>query len=245
MNEQLRLLIETQKLDTQIIARQKHIDQIPLRISSMERPLAEARLNLEGRKRKFEEAEKKKRSKEKDVEAIAERIEKLKGRTAQIKTNIEYQALLKEIEAAEKEKFSAEDEILELMELVDRESIELKGAEAALTAQEEKAAELKRELEAEAGEASKGLDSLKEKRAVLTGGIESDLYDLYMMLLQEKNGLAVVEVRGEVCQGCNMNIMPQLFVEIKKNEEIFNCPQCRRFLYHPDEEKPAEAQPEK
>jgi predicted nucleic acid-binding Zn-ribbon protein len=239
MNEQLKLLIGLQRFDTEIISRQKFINQIPLRISSMEKPLAEARVNLEARKKKSEAAEKKKRDKERKVEEIAERIEKLKERTPQIKTNTEYQALLKEIGAAEKEKFTAEDEILELMELVDAESIGLKGAEAALKAQEERAAELKRELEAEVKKAEGGLDGLKEKRAGLGEKIESDNYDLYMTLLEERDGLAVVEARNEVCQGCNMNIMPQLFVEIKKNEEIFHCPQCRRFLYYPDEQ-PAE-----
>jgi predicted nucleic acid-binding Zn-ribbon protein len=243
VNEQLRLLVETQRLDTQIIDRRRQIERIPLRISSMEKPLTEARLNLEGRKRRFEEAKKKRREKERDVETIAERIEKLKGRTAQIKTNQEYQALLKEIEAAEGEKFAAEDVILELMELVDRESIELQGAEARLGGEEAKAAELKRELEAEVREAEKGVESLMGRRAALVGGIEGNLYRQYMDLLETRDGLAVVEAWAEVCQGCNMNIMPQLFVEIKKNEEIFHCPQCRRFLYYPEKEgeKPAEA----
>jgi hypothetical protein len=246
VNEQLRLLVETQGLDTRIIDRRRQVEKIPLRISSMERPLAEARLNLEGRKRRFEEAKKKRREKERDVEAIAEKIEKLKGRTSQIKTNQEYQALLKEIEAAEGEKSAAEDEILELMELVDRESIELQGAEARLEGEEARAAELKRELEAEVQEAEKGVEGLMEKRAALVGGIEGDLYRQYMDLLENKEGLAVVEAWAEVCQGCNMNIMPQLFVEIKKNEEIIHCPQCRRFLYWPGEKEgagPPEAPP--
>jgi predicted nucleic acid-binding Zn-ribbon protein len=237
MNEQLKLLIETQKLDTEIIARQRVINQIPLRISSMEKPLGEARENLDARKKKSEAAEKKKRDKERTVEEIAQKIEKLKERTPQIKTNVEYQALLKEIEAAEKEKFSAEDEILELMELVDSESIELKGAEAALKAQEERAAELKKELEAEVQKAEGGLDELKDKRNAQADQLERDVYDLYMDLLENRDGLAVVEARNEICQGCNMNIMPQLFVEIKKNEELIHCPQCRRFLYYPGEEQ--------
>jgi predicted nucleic acid-binding Zn-ribbon protein len=236
MNEQLKLLIETQDLDTRIIARQKQIQQIPLRISSMEKPIAEARKTLEARKKQFEGAEKKKRDRERTVDEISERIEKLKERTPQIKTNVEYQALLKEIEAAEKEKYTAEDEILEMMELVDKESIELKGAEAALGGQEERAEELKRELQAEVKEAEQNLEGLRDRRATLTGGIDSETYELYMSLLEDKDGLAVVETRAEVCQGCNMNIMPQLFVEILKGEEIIQCPQCRRILYPPNEE---------
>jgi len=239
MNEQLKLLIETQKLDTEIISRQKTIDQIPLRISSMEKPLAEARANLEARKKKSEAADKKKRDQERNVEEIAQKIEKLKERTPQIKTNTEYTALLKEIEMAEKEKFAAEDQILDLMEQVDRESIELKGAEAALKAEEGRAGELKKELEGEVQRAEGGLGELTDKRNAQADKLERDVYDLYMTILEERDGLAVVEARNEICQGCNMNIMPQLFLEIKKNEELIHCPQCRRFLYVPEEEQPA------
>jgi hypothetical protein len=209
----------------------------------MEKPLAEARANLEARKKKSEAADKKKRDQERKVEEIGEKIGKLKERTPQIKTNTEYQALLKEIDTAEKEKFAAEDQILELMELVDKESIELKGAEAALKAEEGRAAELKRELEGEVQKAEGGLDGLKDRRNALADKLERDVYDLYMTLLEDRDGLAVVEARNEICQGCNMNIMPQLFVEIKKNEELIHCPQCRRFLYHPEEqpeEQPSE-----
>jgi predicted nucleic acid-binding Zn-ribbon protein len=53
-----------------------------------------------------------------------------------------------------------------------------------------------------------------------------------MGLIESSGGIAVTEVKEEVCQGCNMNIPPQLYVEIKSNEEIIQCPQCRRILYY-------------
>jgi predicted nucleic acid-binding Zn-ribbon protein len=53
-----------------------------------------------------------------------------------------------------------------------------------------------------------------------------------MGLIESSGGIAVTEVKGEVCQGCNMNIPPQLYVEIKSNEEIIQCPQCHRILYY-------------
>ena len=48
-----------------------------------------------------------------------QKVEKLKARTSEIKTNKEYPALLKEIETAEKENKAIEDEILVLMEKID------------------------------------------------------------------------------------------------------------------------------
>jgi len=54
-------------------------------------------------KESLQTAQKNKRERDKDLEAGVQKIDKLKARTSEIKTNKEYQALLKEIEAAEQE----------------------------------------------------------------------------------------------------------------------------------------------
>ena len=86
--------------------------------------------------------------------------------------------------------------------------------------------------ETEKAELEKELVTLKKLRAGVVEATDSDVYDQYIMLLEIYHGHAVSEVREEICQGCNMNIPPQLFVEIKKNEDIYHCPQCRRILYY-------------
>ncbi|GAB4390713.1 MAG: C4-type zinc ribbon domain-containing protein [Thermodesulfovibrionales bacterium] len=238
MNEQLRLLVELQKLDSVIIEKDRQIRAIPARISSAEKPLRQAEARLEGQRSQYRAAEKKRKDKEMELDRLGDRIAKLKDRTAAIKDNKAYQAHLKEIESAEKEHYLLEDEILALMETLEAEAKEVKEAEKALEAEKAREAELKRELDAEVAEARGKLDALKEKRKEIVAPLEQENYALYMGLLKTKAGLAVCEVRDEVCQGCNMNIMPQLYVEIKKNQEISQCPQCGRILYHPDEGRP-------
>src|SRR4030043_50165 len=167
MNEQIKCIVELQRIDSNILDRKHMMDVIPSKITKAEQPLKESRLALDKTKQRLGSLEKKKRDKEDELDGINEKIKKLKARIAEIKTNKEYQAHLKEIESVEKERYTVEDEILFVMEEIDASS---------------------KEIETEAKE--------------------------------------------EICQGCNMNIPPQLFVEIKKNEEIINCPQCRRILYY-------------
>ncbi|MEC4676888.1 MAG: C4-type zinc ribbon domain-containing protein, partial [Nitrospirota bacterium] len=81
----------------------------------------------------------------------------------------------------------------------------------------------------------KELNALMEERDRLSASIEPDIYKTYMTLLDSGNGLAVTTAKDEICQGCNMNMPPQLFVEIRNNEEIIQCPQCYRILYYPEE----------
>jgi predicted nucleic acid-binding Zn-ribbon protein len=234
VNEQLRLLVELQKLDSRIIAKDRQIKAIPSRVSAAERPLRQAQARLEERRMRYDAADKGKRDKEMELDDLNERINKLRARTNEIKDNKAYQALLKEIESAEKHRYSVEDEILSLMENIEAEVAEVRDAENALAAEKRREAELRKELDAEVGEARKELDDLKQQRGSLSGGLDEDNYGLYMTLLKDLGGVAVTEAREEVCQGCNMNIMPQLFVEIKKNEQIIQCPQCRRILYYSD-----------
>ena len=227
----MKALVEVQGIDSDIAKKVAIMEAIPKKVSSVEQPLREARSLYEKAKQKSEAHVKKKKEKEGLLDEINEKIRKLRGRTSEIKTNKEYQAHLKEIEAVETQQRGVEEEVLFLMEAVDTAQRELKGDEGKVKIEEERIEAFKKKLEEEVGETEKELDELKLQREQLVKGIEGELYHLYVQLLETKRGLAVVETRGEVCQGCYMNIPPQLFVEIKKNEKIIQCPQCNRILY--------------
>jgi predicted nucleic acid-binding Zn-ribbon protein len=235
VNEQLEHLVKLQELDSRIISLSRRIRAIPEKISTMEKPLKQAEANLDAQKKNVHEAEKKKRDREMELEENNERIGKLRDRTAQIKDNKAYTAHLKEIEAAEKHAYKIEDGILELMEKIESESIRVGTAEEDLTGKKQEAEALKKELDAEVKEATGKLDVMKAGRAEHVEKLDKELYDEYMNLLTSLDGLAVTEAVGEVCGGCNMNIMPQLFVQIKENREIFRCPQCKRILFYREE----------
>jgi predicted nucleic acid-binding Zn-ribbon protein len=226
------LLVELQKLDSMIISKDRAVREIPLKLSSIEGPLREAGAAIEKQRRKLSAADKKKREEERVLNESNDRIEKLKERTAEIRDNKAYQAHLREIEAAENHSDQIEDEILALMEVLEEEGKRLGEAEEALKLEEEAAAQLKEALEEETREGEEELRGMKARRKEFTEKVTEENYNTYIYLLQGREGLAVVEAKEELCTGCNMHIMPQLFVEVKKNEGIIQCPQCRRIIYY-------------
>ncbi|OGW37519.1 MAG: hypothetical protein A2Y97_09320 [Nitrospirae bacterium RBG_13_39_12] len=231
VKEELEHLKELQQIDSKILEKKHFTDKIPSRISKAELPLRESQAALDKIKHKQDTLEKSKRDKEREIDVINEKINKLKSRIADIKTNKEYQAHLKEIESVEKDRYSLEDGILIIMEETDAALKEIESQNAKLRTDKNKTDEFKKKLEIEMSEAEKELQSLNEKRDRIVNAIDKEIYNQYMILIESCNALAVTEAKGEICLGCNMNIPPQLFVEIKKNEEIINCPQCRRILY--------------
>jgi uncharacterized protein len=231
VNDQLERLIKLQEIDSKILAINRIIAEFPLKIAEAELPLKESMASIGNVKQKFETLDKRKRDKERALDDIDEKIKKLKARTVDIKTNKEYQALLKEIESIEKDRSATEEEILTIMIETDTVSKQSKSEEAKFIGEKEKVESLKKKLEGEKSEVEKDLIAVNEIRSKIVYAIEKEIHDEYIKLFEILNGLAVTEAKEEICQGCNMNIPPQLFVELKKNEEIMHCPQCRRILY--------------
>ena len=236
MKDLLKLLVDLQQRDSLILEKRRFIDKVPLRIFEVDEPLKKAKLELENIKKKQEAASRKKREKESELSETQEKIRKMKARISDLKTNKEYQAYQKEIEGSEKEITAIEDVILQLMEEIDAVSKEQKAKEAAVNAEIQKIDSFKAELDAEVVNNERELALLKQERAGTVARIDPDVYKTYMrILLDSGDGVAVTTARDELCSGCDMNIPPQLYVEIRKNQELLQCPQCRRILYVPEE----------
>jgi len=231
VTQELTLIVELQKIDGELLALQRKIEETPLRVKTVEKPLLDAKAAYDASKKKFDDFQKKRKSRDQQLDDISDKITKLKDRTSDIKTNKEYQAHLKEIEKVEGERSAVEDDILVLMEQADDLERDVRNAEAVVKEEEKKIEAFRKELDAEVKELEGKLGELKAKRGDITSGIEDAVYKQYMNKLEAGQGLAVVEVKDSICLGCNMNIPPQLYVEVRKGEEVFNCPQCGRFLY--------------
>ncbi|MBI4684507.1 MAG: hypothetical protein HY755_04850 [Nitrospirae bacterium] len=233
MQEDIKLLVQLQEIDSVIIKKKAIIDLLPTKLLAAEQSLKDVQLLYDKERQKCEQLEKKKKEKERAVEDINGKIDKIKIRSSEIKNNKEYQAHLKEIETFDKERYAMEDEIISLMEAVEAANKDMKAADLKVKAEKDKVEAFKKEVEKEIAEAEKDLSLHKSKRADLTKTIDTDIYNEYMTIFKAGRGIAVIEARDEICQGCNMNIPPQMFVEIKKDKdsEVIRCPQCRRILY--------------
>jgi len=232
MDEHLSLLIQLQEIDTEIRSLNIRKKQLPVKLAALEDKRTANKKNLDGVKETLLIVQKDRRDREQDLESGIQKTERLKGRASEIKTNKEYQALLKEIEVAEQEKKAIEDEILFLMEKIDTTVAAITAAENNVREEENKILCDRQALETAMIKVDETLKVAEQKKQDIASGIESSVFAKYQRLLETKAGSAIVEVRGESCSGCFMSIPPQVFVNVKKNENIITCPQCGRILYY-------------
>jgi uncharacterized protein len=218
-----------------MLEKRRFIDKVPLRISEVDEPFKKARAEWEKMKQKAEAAAKKKKDREKALEDAQEKIGKMRARTSDIKNNKEYQAHLKEIESSEKEIATVEEQILQIMTEIDITQKEQQEFGDNVKREEEKIQGFKKELEADVVRLEQELVQMKEERAGIVAQIDADTYNMYLRLLRNGKGVALARAEENICLGCDMNIPPQLSLEIRKGTELVQCPQCYRILYNEED----------
>ena len=83
------------------------------------------------------------------------------------------------------------------------------------------------------GELEGKIAEVRAERDKLAATVKPEVLKRYGTI-RMRRGLAVVSVRGGTCQGCNMNIPPQLYNTLQRGQTIETCPSCHRIIYWED-----------
>ena len=231
MRDQLELLWELQKIDLLLKTIKEERDRYPKEMKKLDENQVIEKERIQKEREKIESLEKERRRKEGNLNLEQEKIKRAEGRMFEVKTNKEYQALLSEIEAIKEADSREEEEILQVMDEIDelKKDLSRREKEMAITMEKIEAEKIKIQEGMARGDAvwKKQL----ERREVLSKQIESKLFKLYNTLKEKRQGIGVVSAKQETCQGCFVNVPPQMFIEVQKNNSLIRCPNCNRILY--------------
>lgn len=234
MPGQLKILVELQKIDSYLKEVGKDQEELPQRLAEMDRELARAATSLKKLQEKLQEVQKTRRDREGEVDAEEEQIKKLAAKSTLVKTNKEYQALLKEIDQAKKTNWAREDEILNLLTKIEELEEEIHEQEELLKRKEQEIERRKAEFKTRLEKLEAGAAQKQERRQTILSQVEPALMRRYQFIAN-KLGVAVVPVRGTACQGCHMQLSPQTIVDLKSDQELVTCPSCHRILHLEEE----------
>ena len=231
MREHMEKLAVLQTLDIKIRGMQREKDEIPTRLAALEGEFKKEEEKVLGQKAELDRLLKDRRHKEKELEEEVERVKKAEARVFEIKTNKEYQAVLKEIEGAKKLNRQREEEILGILERFEELQKVARQGEKELEAKRKDYQRQLSELQQRAAQFEQKMAAEVKKWDERQRGIPSDLLSKYRMLLDKRQGIAVAPVSNGVCQACHMNLRPQLYIELQKQQALILCPNCSRILF--------------
>ncbi len=231
MRKQLELLWELQKIDLTLKRIKEERDRFPKEMKKLDERQNIEKEKIQKEKEKIESLEKERRQKERNLNTEQEKIKRAEGRMFEVKTNKEYQALLSEIEAIKEATSREEEEILQILEEIDELKKDLLKREKEVTTTLEKIERERKKIQEKMDQGDGLWKEQKERREVLSKQLESGLFKLYNTLKEKRQGVGVVNVKDETCQGCFVNVPPQMFIEVQKNNALIRCPNCNRILY--------------
>jgi len=231
LRKHMEKLAVLQALDIKIRGMQREKDEIPTRLTALEGEFKKEEEKVLGQKAELDRLLKDRRHKEKELEEEVERAKKTEARAFEIKTNKEYQAVLKEIEGAKKLNRQREEEILGILERFEELQKVARQGEKELEAKRKEYQQQLSELQQRAAQFEQKMAAEVKERDERQKGIPPDLLSKYRMLLEKRQGIAVAPVSNGVCKACNMNLRPQLYIELQKQQTLILCPNCSRILF--------------
>ena len=145
---------------------------------------------------------------------------KTKTKLSSVKTNKEYSAILVEVDAVKEKILALEDRELELMEILERKERELLPLKANCKEEEEKFNEYKLKKEAESERTEKELEVIRPRRSQAADNLDVKLLEHYTKVFNARQGVVVVPIHENICQGCLQQILPQQVIDVKSGETI-------------------------
>ena len=231
MHPDLEHLIHLQELDLAAERHRRRVADIPDLQLALDTRLAARTAAVDAVKARIADCQAARRGVEKDLAAVQSRLSKFKNQLMEVKTNKEYQAMQKEMSVAEHEISDFETRMLERMEEADGLAIELKTAQAALTAEQAEIARERQALENERATLADDLARASEDRAKTAALIGSEALALFERIGLSRRGQAMAEARDGLCTVCHVRLRPQVFNEARRNAGIVQCDSCTRILY--------------
>jgi hypothetical protein len=231
MREQIAILVKLQAIDSDIREIEKRLGKVDGKRASLELELAEYESAIKETMSIREAYQKQYRSLESDANMNLPKITKSKEKLTSVKTNKEYQALLKEIEDLKNANSKLEDQMLEILEQSDAAELQLSEKKQAFEAARNRVAGEKADIQKAAEEDRFRLAGLQADFQTALETVNSDILKAFRSVRSRIGNPAIAKVENAVCAGCHMNIPPQMYNELQRFESLMHCPQCQRIIY--------------
>lgn len=232
MKEQIYMLVKLQGIETEIGNIKSIINDSHRKLETLDAGLVEFERTIEEQKAIIEELKKKYRDYESDTRIHLDREKKTQAKLRSVKTNREYQSLLKEIEEEKAKNSKIEDKMIECLDRMDEIEKNIAKKKDEYVQVSHSVMNEKEKIKRESEQGRIKLSKLDKDRENVSRMIDPELLKKYLIIKKQNPGsLAVVPVKNALCHGCNVNLPPQLYNELFLGDSLKFCPNCQRIIY--------------
>ncbi len=237
MDENIKTLWELQQVDTELFNIEKRMNDVPAKKKSLEEKLKaledEKKMKEDSRDRLVQEKERR----EREIEQENEKIKMVESRLSHIRNQKDYLEMRKKIELAKKSNKLREDEVIKKMEEIEKIDKEIKEYMDVYLKEKQKILEGIAVYDNELLALQKDKEDVLIRREKIAERLDTNILKTYEHLKSNCRGVGVSRAKDESCDGCFMNLPPQLYNMVIKGDKLYNCPFCQRYLVYIPEVK--------
>lgn len=230
MREKLKALVDLQRIDLEIASVKKSAEVHPKQIAQLERELDVAKSALEAERARLNDIETQKKTLEQTISDDKETVKKWEQRLAEQRSTREYSALAREIDIKRKSTQTMQDDLVEVTRSLGSAREIAKAKELEFTQQRDRIIGQITELRGKMDSTSGQMKELDGKRSQAASTVDATLLRRYDTVRKKKLP-AIVSVIAGTCQGCNMNIPPQMYNQLVVSRGTDVCPSCNRIIH--------------
>jgi uncharacterized protein len=231
LDDKLSRILKIQSIDIRFDEMGKEKERIPRELEKRREEIESLSKAIEGDLTVLDGLKVDRRKVEKELEEVEARRKKSKTRLDDVKSNKEYQAVIKELEDIKVLANEKEELVIQKMEDTEIQEAECGRNNAQLDKAQKEYREKEREFEEMTIEFEKEIEKLTREKEELSQQCDADLLGRYSRLRAHLRGRVVVPVRNAVCEGCHIGIPPQQYNMLLKGDSTQICPHCSRIIY--------------
>jgi predicted nucleic acid-binding Zn-ribbon protein len=232
----IELLTTLQRLDQGISGKKRDVDNAVRQLQMLQEAVEQRQAEAERLRAELAELKVQQNGIERELAETSDKMKDRRMRMQRIRNEKEMQATQREIEGMKERVTQLEEQELQIMEQAETLTPQVAAAEENLRGGQEALETERAELVARESALTQEISQDTKARHELAAGLDDNLRRRYETIFARHGGTAVVGVREGACQGCHMHVRPQLYNQILKGEQVFQCPSCHRILFSPPEE---------
>jgi predicted nucleic acid-binding Zn-ribbon protein len=223
-------LYKLQQLDLELQKKQQELSEVENQLGD-NKALVSAESRLASQKEQLEDARKKQKSSEWELEDLQEKIRQIDSKLYSGKTKDpkELVYLEKEVKGLKSQTTIKEDTLLGLMSLTEETEARVKTTAGELERLKKEWEQRQETLRPRKSEIEIALADLQEERERSAEQIDSEAFNIYERI-RITTGQAVVKVERGRCLGCHITVPTSQWQKAKAGD-LIQCNNCSRILY--------------
>jgi predicted nucleic acid-binding Zn-ribbon protein len=228
----METLLNLQEIELQKGEVQKVLDTVAAKIAALDSEVETLSRTIEKDRAELDELQARYRDYEEQIQVNTALIGKIEAKRRSVKTNREYESLIKEEEQLRSRKSQVEDDMLACMDEIERLTEKIRELEEEHRQLGDQVAADKQAVTEEASESKSRYADLDREVQTVEAEVAPELLKAFAKIKKmSPDGKALAPVRDSICLGCHMNIPPQMYNEVQRFDSLKLCPFCNRILY--------------